>query len=150
MRNDWRGSETSRFAGLTLLGSIASSVLAISGCSTTGAVSTSGEPIVPLNPSVAAASPTDFPVPILSITAAPDVTVWDTRTSNPGGVPELGLTDWACGGLLFLDAPRPGAWVFAGVTELYTPVRDIVADRTGQPISSTTVYYYFTLQSEAD
>ncbi len=143
------GSERNAIPRFFIPGSAALSVVALGACSASPIAPAAGEPFETVRPSIAAASPTDIFLPESRITAAPDVTVWETKTTNPGTVPDIGLTDWECV-LMMPESPQPGPWQFAGVTELYTPILDIVADRTGHPRSSSTVYYYFTLRSDGE
>ncbi len=84
-----------------------------------------------------------------SFAVEPDLTVWEQMTSTPSSVPYVGFNNWACE-LLLPEPARPGAWRFVGVTETYRPILDIVADRTGLPVSSNNVYFHFRLNTEEE
>ncbi len=70
-------------------------------------------------------------------------------TATPGGVPYLPPDRWACD-LLLPEPPQPGDWWLVGVTQVYRPILDIVADRTSLPVSSNNVYFHFRLHVDEE
>ena len=81
-----------------------------------------------------------------AISANPDLSYWDNRTSLSNREIDLYFEGFACG-LVYPEPVAPGQWVLIGVSENpnYTPILDIYSDRTGNSSTNSTVYYHFKL-----
>ena len=77
------------------------------------------------------------------IIAQPDLSYWDELTSSPDH--DFGwLHDgWSCG-LTNAEPVGLGQWNLVGISSnsVYTPVLDIISDRTGKSVKNDTTYYY--------
>ena len=142
------GVRQNQQAGYSGSGAAVALSLALCGCSAS-VVSPAGDEITSVGLTVPYTPPTDYAGPVSSLVVDPDLTVWEQMTATPSSVPDVGFNGWACE-LLLPKPAQPGAWRLVGVTEAYRPILDIVADRTGMPVSSNNVYYHFRLHTDEE
>ncbi len=129
-------------------GAMVAVCLALCGCSAL-VISPTEKEVAPVGPVVPDKPPSDYVYPLAHLAGDPDLTLWEQLTATPTTLPYIECRGWA-DVLLLPEPPQPGAWRLVDVTEVYRPILDIVADRTGMPVSSNNVYYHFQLHIDEE